>query len=167
MHDDIFPLPMVAFERYMLADDRPEYPMTFVMALRLAGEVDRACMEESLREALLCHPLLRAVVDDKNARRPCWVSAGENPVGFDWEQDTESLQCPEGGAIDLQSQPGLRAWARQGENCVELTFQFHHSCCDGIGAMCFHRRCVAGLCEAHNLGKRWAACTPGRCAAAA
>ncbi len=134
---------MVAFERYMLADDRPEYPMTFVMAVQLAGEIDRAAMEESLREALGRNPLLRAVVDRTIARGPCWVSAGENPVEFDWDMEAAPLDCPGGEAIDLATQPGLRAWARQGartqqgESRTELTFQFHHACCDGIGAMCF------------------------------
>ncbi len=148
---DIFPLPMVAFERYMLADDRPEYPMTFVMAVQLAGEIDRAAMEESLRETLERHPLLRAVVDRTIARRPCWVSAGEKPVAFDWDMESVPLECAGGEAIDLATHPGLRAWARQGENRVELTFQFHHACCDGIGAMRF----IGDVLGAYGLRTAW------------
>ncbi|MBN2295467.1 MAG: hypothetical protein JXM70_23760 [Pirellulales bacterium] len=134
--NDVFPLPLVAFERYMLADDRADYPMTFLMGLRLSGTVDRQAMEESLDEALLCHPLLRAVVDGNATRRPCWVAA-KDAATFDWEMASVPLPAGVSEGIDLTTRPGLRAWARQGDKCVELTFQFHHTCCDGIGAVRF------------------------------
>ena len=70
----IFPLPLVAFERYMLADDRPEYPMTFTLTLRLAGTVDREAFEAAVDEALARHPLLVALVEGSSRRRPRWVS---------------------------------------------------------------------------------------------
>lgn len=47
------------------------------------------------------------------------------------------MTCPQGEGIDLGHEVGLRIWVRVGEGRVELTFQFHHSCCDGVGALRF------------------------------
>ncbi|NLF07741.1 MAG: hypothetical protein GX594_07145, partial [Pirellulaceae bacterium] len=41
----IFPLPLTAFERYMLLDDSPGYPMVFALSARLSGEIDRRIFE--------------------------------------------------------------------------------------------------------------------------
>ena len=128
---------MAAFERYMLADDRPDYPMAFAVTLQLAGKVDREALEQSLSDALGRHPLLHALVDRTIRRRPCWVSAGDRPPELDWDVEGVPLGCPRSVAMDLTSRPGLRVWVRQGGCVAELTLQFHHSCCDGIGALRF------------------------------
>ena len=128
---------MAAFERYMLADDRPDYPMAFVFALQLAGKIDRAALEQSLRDALGRHPLLHALIDRTIPRRPCWISAGDRPPALDWNVEGVPLECPSSVAIDLTSRPGLRVWVRQGGHGAELSLQFHHACCDGLGALRF------------------------------
>ena len=138
--NSLFPLPMAAFERYMLADDRPDYPMVFVLTLQLAGQIDRAALERSLCDALGRHPLLHALVDRTIRRRPCWVSAGDRPPQLDWDVEGVPLRCvggADGVAIDLTSRPGLRVWVRQGGQGAELSLQFHHACCDGLGALRF------------------------------
>ncbi len=66
----LFPLRLTTFERYMLWDDRPEYPMVFAFRLKLSGELHRAVFESSLDEALSRHPLLRALVKSSVAQRP-------------------------------------------------------------------------------------------------
>jgi hypothetical protein len=133
----IFPLPLVAFERYMLADDRPEYPMTFTLTLRLAGTVDREAFEAAADEALARHPLLVALVEGSSRRRPRWVSSGARRPPLDWGGLAAPLRCPRGEAIDLAREPGLRLWVRQGDGRAEVTGQFHHACCDGIGGLVF------------------------------
>ena len=35
--DQLFPLPLTVFERYMVADDRVGYPMTFGIVVELDG----------------------------------------------------------------------------------------------------------------------------------
>ena len=45
----LFPLPLVPFEHYMLADDRADYPMTFFMRLHFRGRFDRGRLDNALR----------------------------------------------------------------------------------------------------------------------
>ena len=135
--DSLFPLPMVAFERYMLADDRPEYPMTFPLVLRLSGKVDREAFASALDEAVERHPMLRALAEVSDERRPRWVLAeGVRPV-LDWNEEAAPLTFPRGETIDLAREPGLRVWVRQGDDQAEVTVQFHHASCDGVGAAVF------------------------------
>jgi hypothetical protein len=139
----IFPLPLAAFERYMLADDRPEYPMTFTLTLRLSGTIGREAFEEGVGEALARHPLLGALVD-RSARRPCWILSGARRPPLDFDDLAAPLRCPRGEAIDLAREPGLRLWVRQGDGGAEVTGQFHHACCDAIGALSFLGDVLAG-----------------------
>jgi hypothetical protein len=133
----IFPLPMVAFERYLLADDHPEYPMTFALRLRFLGTIDRQAFEAAVEEAVARHPLLRALADQSMRRRPCWVSAGPIAAPVDWLDSAGPCCCPRGEAINLAREPGLRLWVHSVNDKVDVTAQFHHACCDGIGAMTF------------------------------
>ena len=55
----IFPLPLTPFEEYMLTDDRPGCPMTFLFRLRFSGRFRREAFASALRTAVSRHPLLR------------------------------------------------------------------------------------------------------------
>ena len=39
--------------------------------------------------------------------------------------------------LDIGSRTGLRVWVRQGDGASRIVMQFHHACCDGIGAYRF------------------------------
>ena len=133
----LFPLPLTAFERYMLADDRPSHPMAFAVKLRLGGQIGRDLFERSLRYALGRHPLLHALIDSADRYHPYWIPAGDLPPDVDWDTAAAPLKCTPSVSIDLTSRPGLRVWVRQGEREAEVTFEFHHACCDGLGAARF------------------------------
>ena len=72
----LFPLHLSPIESFMLADDQPGYPMTFVIHLQLAGQIDRRAFEDALAEALQRHPLLR-----RSSRLP----KGACRVGCRWK----------------------------------------------------------------------------------
>lgn len=133
----IFPLHLSPIEAFMLADDRPDYPMTFVIQLALSGVIDRPVFETALFETLHRHPLLRAVVRLGKGGRLCWFDAPELRPVCDWDRDSAPLACPQGEFLDLRRELGLRYWVRQGAERATLTLQFHHACCDGIGAYRF------------------------------
>ena len=140
----LFPLPLTTFEKYMLWDDRPEYPMVFALQLKLCGELRRAVFESSLAEALLHHPLLCATVKESAQSGPTWrLAEGLGPV-VDWDALGVAIGNPRGERIDLSSEVGLRIWVRQGDGAAEVTLQFHHACCDGIGALRFVGHVLAG-----------------------
>ncbi len=56
---------------------------------------------------------------------------------LDWDVLGAAIGSPRGERIDLSSEVGLRVWVRQGDGAAEVMLQFHHACCDGIGALRF------------------------------
>ena len=133
----LFPLPLSTFERYMLLDDRPDYPMVFVVQLKLSGEIRRPAFESSFEEALSRHPLLCALLRRPARSGPEWMLAEDQRPAVDWDVLGAAIGSPRGERIDLGSEVGLRVWVRQGDGAAEVTLQFHHACCDGIGALRF------------------------------
>ncbi len=62
----VFPLHLTPFENYMVADDRPEYPMTFIVEFEFDGQLDPPAFEAAIDDALQRHPLLRASSNPRN-----------------------------------------------------------------------------------------------------
>lgn len=134
----LFPLYLAPFEQFMIADDRSRHPMMFVIQLRLSGAMDQAAFETALAGALNRHPFLHALVQRRKKNRLCWVSAGDLPTWLDWRDGDAPLSCPAGReAIDLTAEVGLRIWVRRQPQETRITAQFHHACCDGVGAYRF------------------------------
>ncbi|MHB1033666.1 MAG: hypothetical protein ACYC35_27040 [Pirellulales bacterium] len=130
----IFPLHLTPIELFMLADDQPGYPMTFVIQLELSGRIDRVAFEQALLEALERHPLLRAWIQSVKGDLPCWVLAEDPQPALDWASEGTPMVCPRGEGIDLEREIGLRVWVREGADRARVMFQFHHACTDGTGA---------------------------------
>jgi hypothetical protein len=145
----LFPLPLVPFEHYMLADDRADYPMTFFLRLHFQGRFDRARFEAAVKSALYWHPLLAARVEGHVKARTAslfWLdAAGSDPNVF-WHPAGTRLECSQ-LYIDLFREPGLRLRFFESDDTTELLAQFHHSCCDGLGALQF----VETLLEHYDL----------------
>ena len=93
MSDFPSPLPLAAFEEYMLWDDRPQYPMSIIARLRFAGHLQRRATAEALETVVARHPLLRATIHRTAAGRLEWI-AGRSCSG-----------------IALERRPGRRSFA--------------------------------------------------------
>jgi len=136
----IFPLPLVPFEHYMLADDCVDYPMTFFMRMQFRGLFDRARAEAALAAALHWHPLLAAKVHGcihDQTSRLAWELGEPVTPPIVWESIDAPINFASGLRIDLMHESGLRAWFREADQSTELLCQFHHACCDGLGAIQF------------------------------
>lgn len=136
--ESIFPLKLVPFERYMLADSRPAYPMTFVLHVQLAGTPHREAMDRAFQEALQRHPLLTARLA-RHGLSWRWVSTDESPPSLRW---STSLAEPEpairpGTWIDLRHAAAVAGEIQLDTDSAQLVLLFHHAACDGIGAMRF------------------------------
>ena len=125
------PLPLAAFEEYMLRDDRPKYPMSMFARLRFAGQLDRRATTEALETVVARHPLLRAKVRKTRAGRLEWIAAADRPLSLPWIDGPEDDRLPLMRPIDLFSEPGLRAWATADSQRSSLVLQVHHATCDG------------------------------------
>ncbi len=130
------PLPLVTFERYMLAEDTPEYPRVFILEATLSGQLRREALEAAWPSALARHPLLTARLD-KCQQNWVWPVADETSSTIDWANESEPLTFPVGERFDLTREPGLRLWVRTGPERARLVFQFQHACCDGVGGLEF------------------------------
>ncbi|MCE9556326.1 MAG: hypothetical protein K8T91_23500 [Planctomycetes bacterium] len=125
-------LPLVAIEHYMLADDRAEYPMVFYARLTLDRVPQRAAFERAVTRALARHPLLTATVTAPQGRRRWWTWDHPTQPEILWPGDT-----PSDAPLDLSIQSGLRINIEQLPDGARLTLEFHHACCDGLGALNF------------------------------
>ena len=124
--------------------------MTFAICLGLNGKLDSAAFEAAVASAIAMHPFLSANICSQNktasqkdtaqnntSERPdqfYWVPVSD-PQPYvsiaDWSQP---FLYRVSEAIDLNAEIGVRIWVRHGGDEVEIRFQFHHACCDGLGA---------------------------------
>ena len=133
---NLFPLPLTAFEQFMLADESADYPMVFYLQVRLIGVVDRDVMRLAVDDALGRHPLLCSRVEERGGEC-CWVWDGDQIPEANWDRVSWGNQAPWQQSIDLRTGIGLRVWGEQLADNATVTLQFHHACCDGIGAARF------------------------------
>ena len=135
---DLFPLQLSDFEYYMLSDDRPTYPMVFVMTVQVSGSLLEQPLRESLRELLTSQPLLDCCVKKLRGKGWCWVRQTESAELLDWHStDHASVAAfvPEVRIISLQRNRGIFVDVRAATDCATVTLYLHHACCDGIGAL--------------------------------
>lgn len=133
----LFPLHLNPFEFYMDVDDRPAYPMSFVIQMSFSGSLETAHLAAALDHALQRHPLLSAVIRPAKREMECWVADPMVAVDIRWQTfaDSCSLNCNQ--FMDLRRESGLRIWVQHDESRAVITCQFHHATCDGIGAYQF------------------------------
>lgn len=132
---DLFPLPLTTFEKYMLTDDCPEYPMGFVIEIRLTGQLDKKGFEFALDLASRRHPLLLATISTAS-KKLAWKNSNQIPA-VEWIESTDCLKSNSTGYINLRKQTGLQTTVRLGGESCCVSFLFHHAVVDGVGAMHF------------------------------
>jgi hypothetical protein len=132
----VFPLPLVPFERYMLADDSRRYPMTYFFCAEMDGVPDRPAMEAAFAEALTRHPLLTARVA-RRGWRWCWIPKDGALPRLDWDVSAAEPRWPVGERIDLRRDCGVRGYVHTCGSKSSLVLSFHHATCDGIGGLRF------------------------------
>jgi hypothetical protein len=158
------PLDFVAFEDYMLTDDRDSHPMTFTVRMHFSGRFDRERFEKAVLCAVERHPLFRARLE-QIGRHNRWVASEDPRPWIAYVAPDEPLRYPGSERIDLTRENGLRIWVRgprasgdaqsteaqatkaqatgpkpteaETDAPLEMRIQFHHCCTDGIGAYRF------------------------------
>ncbi len=133
----LFPLPLTPFERHMLDDDVPGYPMTCLMQLGFRGSLDRHVFCEVFSEVLANHPLLQARISGAESRRPQWVSDSGDANCLCWREDGGSASSEIMAGMDPTREPGFRLVVDRNGETTMMSMIFHHACCDGVGAARF------------------------------
>lgn len=131
----LMPLPLVPFEEYMLLDDRPSHPMHFFARFRFKGGLESALLEQALDITLKRHPLLTAIIERRGRGRHQWRKAQDAAAKIVFLNEEPTDLFPPLTNFDIRNETGFRLTVVQGESDTDLIFQFHHCCCDGIGAL--------------------------------
>ncbi|MEC9094900.1 MAG: hypothetical protein VX438_19485 [Planctomycetota bacterium] len=119
------PLKLVNFERYMLADDCPDYPMVIAVKATLKGQLNRAAFESAFEKVLENNPLLTSKISQ---RLDDYYWTPTNPIAIVWTNS-----APKMIRLNLAEDPGIKAFANCGEDSCELTLFIHHSVADAKG----------------------------------
>jgi len=144
----VFPLPLTAFEHYMLADDRAGYPMNIFMGLRFDGRFDRSALDAALARALPRHPLLSAVAG-RSGRRWVWKQT-DVTAAVHWLTTAPAETLPNLDPIDIRVGPASRVVAAESASRTDVVVQVHHAASDGLGVFRFIEDWL--LCYAHLTG---------------
>jgi hypothetical protein len=131
----LFPMPLVPLEQFMLWDDLPAYPKRFRVMSELRGQLDPQLLEKSIALALTRHPLLLARLST-NSQVPHWTIPDQPSIGWIWNHGDWS-KSPFAESWDLTQESSLRIWAKQEGDMAYFTIEVHHAGCDGLGARQF------------------------------
>jgi NRPS condensation-like uncharacterized protein len=131
-----FPLAFTPFERLMLLDDQPDYPMTIHVELGFTGRMDKSVFFEAMQQTVARHPLLAARIEWRS-RWPYWLGPSPEPVKITWTEAEPPVNSMRPTRLDLIRGPGVEAHVHVGQTSTSVLVMFHHSCCDGQGARRF------------------------------
>jgi hypothetical protein len=140
-----FPLAFTPFERLMLLDDRPDYPMTIHVELGFSGRLDKTIFTAAMEQTVARHPLLASRFEWRG-RWPYWLGPSPSPAKITWTEAEPPTNPMRPTQIDLLRGPGVEAHVHVGAEKTSLLTLFHHSCCDGQGA----RRFLFDLVSAYD-----------------
>ena len=147
--EGLFPLPLTPFEELMLNEDTGGYPITFFLQMRVHGVWDESIAALAMSDALHRNPLLACRVE-RSWRGVSWVWSNEDVPVADLDADRWKSERPWQQEINLTTSTGLRVWGETDGESSELTFQFHHACCDAIGAAQFLEDFAVGYAHYHD-----------------
>lgn len=128
------PLKLTPFEFFMLQDDLHCRSMTFLIRMEFSGSLKPDCFAAAVQQALPNHPLLCAHISGSGRKTFRWTAAADPRPYLDIASHETPCLFPGSEQIDLARETGLRIWVRHNADSAQVLFQFHHACCDGIGA---------------------------------
>jgi hypothetical protein len=129
----LFPLPLSAFETFMVDDATVDYPMMCDMAIEFKGRIDRAGFDAALAVALARAPLFRSLLAYDAKGKPQWVLTDQQPR-VHWADYDVPFGDDYDVFVDLKRELSFRVYVRAGEKRSRIMFHFHHACSDGLGA---------------------------------
>lgn len=144
----LFPLPLTAFENYMLADDHSDQPMSFFLRLSFWGSLDRNAFQAAIQQTVARHPLFQALVGQVDGI-PSWIQAENIAPQILWN-DADEPSSEQAGYLDLAREVGVRVFVSHTEEQARVLFQFHHACTDGMGAVRFIEDLLAIYTAEHS-----------------
>jgi len=133
-------LTLSSYEHFFLNEQSEQYPISIFSFLRFKGVLNKERFEHALEMCQNAHPFLRSRINGPEIHRRKhrrWLILNSGFKAFiDWQRGASDFVFPHQSAeIDLIQEVGLRAYVRVDDESSSVTFQIHHACLDGIGAM--------------------------------
>ena len=125
-------LPLTVFEELLFWENRPAFPLSCFARLQLSGRIDRQAFEAAVRTVMPRHPLLRSHVEAQG-RRLFWKPQPDALPEVRWLSGPTGRLFPPTTYQDLRNEIGLRLLVVENGDSCDVTAQFHHACCDGVG----------------------------------
>lgn len=120
----------------MFRDDRPAYPMVFVLTVHVSGHLLRQPFELSLQELVDDHPLLRSRIAPSAESDWCWVPIEVPGEILEWQpNNAASTFVPPQRRINIREEAGIHVLVAAGEQQSQVVLYLHHACCDGLAAL--------------------------------
>lgn len=129
---DVFPLPLSPFEKFVIWDERPEHPMTSFIELHFETKLDTARLENALATAVHRNPLLASRVAEREGELVWEYDPSYRPQ-LRIESEDPPLRDGRPIPIDLLQECGSRYWYGEREQGSRFLIQLHHACTDGVG----------------------------------
>lgn len=132
--EDLFPLPLTAFEKYVLWDETESLSLSYFIQLRFLDVLNIDLMEQALTAASRIHPMIACTLSGQGSDLS-WTHHRDFQVKIIRELDSPPLQS-NGREIpfDLRNEPGVRFSYRTLERGgSRLALQVHHATTDAVG----------------------------------
>ncbi len=123
--------PLTVFERYLLAEDRPNYPCWIIVKFHFNGVFKRAETQSALDQAIDRNPLLHAVLRRGFCGNLRWEVLSDWKPQIQWLKGPLPNAWPDWEPMDLFKEPGFRLFAIEYPDKTEWIFHVHHAICDG------------------------------------
>ena len=136
-------LKLEPLEAYMLADDGPRYPRTFVIGLEFTGDINQAVFERAVALTLADEPLIQSAVARRGLFGREWRTTDVAAARVRWTEGLPCIDALEARRIDPARDVGLRIFGAQFPDATRMYHVFHHARCDGTGALALLGRLYA------------------------
>ncbi|MEN6336275.1 MAG: chromosome condensation protein [Phycisphaerales bacterium] len=130
-------LAFTTLEEWLFWEDRPAYPWSCFIRLHFTGQLDRAAFETAACRVLRRHPLFCAKARMRGRMHLEWVVQDDPQPTVTWQSGAVGGAFPAATSVDLFQEIGIRFHVVSDGRRCDLTLQFHHACCDGVGILAF------------------------------
>lgn len=130
----IDPLPLTPLELFLLQCAAAQSPMVIQVVLRLTGKCQPELYVQTLKRAIVRHPLFSCRIQQIN-RQWCWVADIPEPISICRRLGSVfELECGTSSKfIDLTTSAGLQISITVLDDGVKVYFDLHHAVSDGNG----------------------------------
>lgn len=138
---ELFPCPLTAFDAYMVADDKQDYPSSNCLYFVFRGTINVALLQQSFEQTIEWEPSFLMRLRQRRSKLYWDYNTDSRPT-LDVEYSPEDLCDPESGTLtfqrfDCRRDPLIKTRVVVGKDSVGVHIDCHHCAADGLGILEF------------------------------